>query len=505
MSGRLPFDPEKMAARRGAAGQRDPTAPPSRAPDTISVSELAARIDAALKTSLPARLKVVGEISGFTERTHWYFQLKDAGAVVGAVCFASSARKHAFTPADGQEVVASGRIDYYAPSGRVSLIVDKLEPVGVGALEIKFRALCDELRSLGWFHEERKRPMPAFPRTIAVVTSRSGAAVQDVIDTARRRCPAVRLMIVDVRVQGALAAPEVAAAVRALSRHHESLGVDAVLVTRGGGSMEDLWAFNEREVAQAIVQSAVPVVAAIGHESDTTIAELVADLRCATPTQAAMRLVPDRAALHEQVDALSRRLRDGLRGELRYRRERLAGIAREPVFARPTRVVEVQRGQLEALGQRLGHAQHRRLAGARRVLDGLAVRLERQRPGVAQARRAARLDHAEGRLARAARVLIARARERVGSLERELDAVGPAQVLARGYSITLNERGDPVRTVGDAPAGTAITTRVSDGTFGSVVGGAGRTDDVVKRPAPRRPRRGTPPDPDQMDLFGAGG
>ena len=505
MSGRLPFDPGKMAARRGGAGTRGPGSPPSRAPDAISVSELAARIDAALKTSLPARLKVVGEISGFSERTHWYFQLKDAGAIVGAVCFASSARKHAFTPADGQEVVASGRLDFYAKSGRVSLIVDKLDPVGVGALEVRFRALCDELRALGWFHEERKRPMPAFPRTIAVVTSRSGAALQDVIDTARRRCPGVRLMIVDVRVQGASAAPEVAAAVRALSRHHESLGIDAVLVTRGGGSMEDLWAFNEREVAEAIVRSAVPVVAAIGHESDTTIAELVADLRCATPTQAAMRLVPDRAALGEQVDALSRRLRDGLRSELRYQRERLAGIAREPVFARPAHVIEVQHECLATLGGRLEHAQHRRLAAARRSLDGLAVRLERQRPGVAQARRSARLESAEGRLARAAHALIERARERVGAIERELDAVGPAQVLARGYSITLSARGGAVRSVADATPGETISTRVSDGTFESVVGGPGRTDEVVKPAPARRPRRSKPPNPDQMDLFAPGG
>lgn len=505
MSGRLPFDPEKMAARRGPAGSRSPAGPPSRAQDAISVSELAARIDAALKTSLPARIRVVGEVSGFTDRTNWYFQLKEAGAVVGAVCFASSARRQAFTPVDGQEVVATGRIDFYPPQGRVSLIVDKLEPVGVGALEIRFRALCDELRAIGWFDESRKRPVPAFPRRVAVVTSRTGAAVQDVIDTARRRFAGVELAIVDVRVQGGSAAPEIAGALRALSAKHETLGVDAVLLTRGGGSMEDLWAFNEREVAEAIVACAVPVVAAIGHESDTTVAELVADLRCATPTQAAMRLVPDRAALDEQVSAIARRLRDGLRAELRLARERLGGIAREPVFARPTRMIEVQRERADGLGRRLGHAERRRLDGARRALDALTLRLDRHRPAAIQARRAARADYATERLARAGRVMLERARSRVDALERELDAVGPAQVLARGYSITLNERAEPVRSVGQVAAGESVTTRVADGTFESVVGGAGRPDEVVRRPPARRPRRAKGPDPDQMDLFGAGG
>ncbi|MCA9289351.1 MAG: exodeoxyribonuclease VII large subunit, partial [Phycisphaerales bacterium] len=315
MTARLPFDPGKMRGTPPAhAGSSNSPSEPAAKPPVdrpMSVAALAGLIAGALET-LPRPVRVAGEISGLRDRTHWYFDLKDADAVVSCVMFASAARKAGFVPENGQAVVAGGRVEFYAKGGKVSLICDRLEPVGAGALELAFRKLVGEIRALGWFDPERKRALPTFPRRIAVVTSRTGAALQDVLDTARRRCPAVDIAVVDVRVQGDRAAGEVAAAIEWLGRRHTHLGIDAILVTRGGGSMEDLWAFNEKPVAAAIVACPVPVVAAIGHETDVTIAELVADERAATPTQAAMRLIPDRAALGEQVEAVASALRGSI-------------------------------------------------------------------------------------------------------------------------------------------------------------------------------------------------
>jgi exodeoxyribonuclease VII large subunit len=218
------------------------------------------------------------------------------------VLFANVVRKHRIVLRDGLEVVVTGSLEFYAKAGKLSFIGTNAQPVGAGALDLAFKQLCEELRGLGWFDEVRKRPLPTFPRRVAVITSRSSAALQDVLDTMRRRCPAVEVALVDARVQGESAAAELRAKLVALSLRHREMGVDAIIITRGGGSAEDLWAFNDRALAEAILKCPVPVVAAIGHETDTTIAELVADVRAATPTQAAMRLTPDGDTLLEQVD-----------------------------------------------------------------------------------------------------------------------------------------------------------------------------------------------------------
>ena len=518
--GRLPFDPDKMVgpARPDAGAERD---------RAVSVSDLARLISGALAESMPRRVRVRGEISGFNDRTHWYFSLKDESAVVSCVMFASAAAKAGFRPEHGAAVLAEGRVEFYAKQGRTQLYVDRLEPVGEGALEARFRALCDELRAAGWFDAERKRPVPAFPRRVAVLTSRTSAAWQDVLDTARRRCPAVELALVDVLVQGEGAAPGIASALGWVGREAERLGIDALLLTRGGGSLEDLWAFNDRGLAEAIVRSPVPVVAAVGHESDTTIAELVADLRCATPTQAAMALTPDAGALAEQTEQSGRRLELLLARALERASQRLDAAARRPAFADPTRLVSVPRERL-AGSARAGRA------GLRHRLDRARLRLERAGAGLARARpeavfaaRAAALgtlehalarsmrarlrafdaDHAKRRLARAARSSVEARAERLDALQRELIVIGPAHVLSRGYSVTTDADGRVVRSTGDAAPGQRVRTLVADGTFESVVEGDAPGAPVTGTPAPapprtrrrRKPRPGD--DPGQMGLF----
>jgi exodeoxyribonuclease VII large subunit len=197
MSGRLPFDSAKMAQAKAVEQERR-----AAADSPLTVSQLAGRISVALAQGLPAKVRVIGEVSGFRERTHWYFDLKDAGAVVNCAMFATAARQARFTPRIGQEVVVTGRVEFYDKQGKMSLLIEKIEPVGAGALELAFRALCEELRGLGWFDPARKRAIPACPRLVAVVTSRSGAALQDVLDTMQRRCPSTGVALVDVRVQG---------------------------------------------------------------------------------------------------------------------------------------------------------------------------------------------------------------------------------------------------------------------------------------------------------------
>jgi exodeoxyribonuclease VII large subunit len=516
---RLPFDPGR------AKGAQKGVAPPSDHP--WSVSQLASAVGDAIDQTLPAKLAVLGEVSQPRESTHLYFTLKDANAGVQAVIFASTLRRMALRPEHGQQVVAYGKLAFYAPQGRVSLVVDRIEAVGRGALEQRLRELSDELRAAGWFEEARKRRPPTLPRRVAVITSLSGAALADVLDTMRRRCPVVGVLVLGVKVQGESAARQVSQALRWVSAHHERLSVDAVIVTRGGGSLEDLWAFNDRDLARATMECAVPVVAAIGHETDTTIIELVADIRAATPTQAAMRVAPDAHALQRQCAQLGDRLGSCARRGLREARVRWLQAAEDSVLADPSALVRPCRERLDDARIALTRALAQRMMVKNSRLDRLAMRLERHRPGAIHAARRERLRSALRGLRRAHESSISRMSVELLSLGRELEAVGPRSVLHRGYTCTLDAQGRAIRTAGAVRAGDAIRTVTADGSFGSVVGepgsaehsgeasktimsGTGQTGEGggVGQPRERRSARGkakgsrATPVPDEPGLFG---
>lgn len=481
-----------MAAPRRAVAPTPDSATP------WPVSKLAGEIDGALRRGVPGPVRVIGEVSGFRDRTHWYFDLKDENAVVNCVMFASAARKVNPPPRDGEQVIVRGRIEFYSKGGKVSFILDSLERAGEGPLDRAFRELCATLKAEGYFAIERKKPLPRFPRRIAVITSRSAAALQDVINTAQRRCPAVGLLVVDVPVQGDAAAPEIASAIDRISKHHARLGVDAIILTRGGGSKEDLWCFNERRVADAIFRCTVPLVAAIGHETDTTIAELVADERCATPTQAAMRLTPDVRELLRQLDSSERRLATAL-----------------------ARGAELARRDVELSGERLETAARDAIATLRTRAHQLELRLERVRPQAVHARMIARLAAADDRLSRAiasrldptrinasadrlersAHRLRDQHRARIDALDKHLAAISPKRVLERGFSITAAADGRLIRSTRDVSRGDTLTTHVTDGTIASVVG---ESDQPAPRPSPRpssRPAKRTKPAADEPGLF----
>ena len=433
--------------------------PPAGEP--LTVSQLSTSIVEALET-LPSTLRVKGEISNLSTRRHWYFSLKDEQSLIGCVMWSSRTRGVETVPADGDEVEVSGHIAHYAPQGRTQFIVERLRPAGAGALRARYEALCAELRAAGWFDEERKQPLPLLPRRIAVVTSGTSAALTDVIRTARERCPAVSLLVVDVRVQGDDAVAQVAEAIRRIDAGRGELGVDAILVTRGGGSPEDLQAFNEREVADAVHRCRLPVVAAIGHESDTSIIELVADRRASTPTQAVMHLLPDANELRQQLDDRAARLRLLTGQRIRRQADRIArtrerlgravelGVqvrrtalqrhAAELATRRPDVLLQQRRSRLESMAQTLRSRTRRRLDAAR-----------------------TRLDRGELGLPRSMEHDVTRRRNRLESLDRTLQAMGPVSVLERGFSMTTDGSGRVVRSTGEVEAGERLVTHLADG------------------------------------------
>lgn len=463
---------------RGASGAGSEGDPPPE-----SVTALAERIKVALDDRFRA-VRVRGEISNFTARNHWYFSIKDESAVLSCAMWQSAVARHlaaqTWTPKDGDAVVLTGAVSFYAPQGRTQIYVTGLARVGAGSLQERYERLCADLRGKGHFDESRKRPLPSFPRRIAIVTSATGAALQDCLRTAANRLPAVGIVVVDVRVQGEGAAREIGRAVRALDAAAARLGIDAIVVTRGGGSIEDLWAFNEPEVYEAILaRRSVPIVAAIGHESDTTIAELVADRRASTPTQAITFLVPDRADLTEDLAQLADRLGGVLRRGIRERRGLLEALAKRPVLRSPAAALVAFRRALDDARGALRNAMDRRVAEDRRQLARAEVvlvggreagRLRTARQGLLQQQR---------RLERTMLESLRRRRDRVDAGGRQLEAVGPMQVLARGYSYTVDASGRIVRRVADAPPGTRLRTTVADGSFES----------TVDRPDPRADSR----------------
>lgn len=496
---RLPFNPEESAgpaenladkpgrrerARKGKGG----TAGKGDGPPQLTVSELSNLIKSTLEQRIESPLRVVGQVSNLNTPNHWYFSLKDENAVISCAAWASAASKFTFRPKEGDEIVATGHISHYGPQGKTQLYVSRIEPVGAGALELQFRAMCEELRVLGYFDENRKKPLPVFPRRIAVITSATGAAVQDVIATAAHRCKAVGLLIVDVRVQGESAKTEIAHAIAWVDANHQRLGVDAMLVTRGGGSLEDLWAFNERIVADAAYNCSIPLVAAIGHESDTTLIELIADLRCSTPTQAAMRLVPAAEDLHKQIDHHDHRLRFLVHRSVERHGERLAACSKH-LYAAVRHCVGSSRSKVEQLAGRLAHLKPHALVTQRH--ERVAIMSDRLERAVRR-----RIDQHDAvaamscRLDAAMRIRLTRLRERVLTTERELIAVDPRQVLRRGYSYTTLADGSLVRSIKAVKSGDALVTNVADGTIRSVVGGAAK-----------RARKKRTNESDQMDLF----
>ncbi|HEX6986552.1 MAG TPA: exodeoxyribonuclease VII large subunit [Planctomycetaceae bacterium] len=386
-------------------------------PEPLSVSELTRQVKELIEGGLPFVL-VQGEVSNFVRAGsgHLYLTLKDESAQLRAVMWRGSAARLRFEPEDGLQVLAAGGMEVYAARGSYQLVIEELLPIGVGPLELAFRQLHDRLAAEGLFAPERKRPLPLIPRRIALVTSPTGAAVRDMLQVLTRRWPGCDVVVVPVPVQGADAAPKIAAALRTL---HRIPGVEVVITGRGGGSLEDLWAFNEEAVARAIFECKVPVVSAVGHEIDVTIADLVADRRALTPSEAAELVVPNAADVRFTLDRFAERLAAALRGRAGRLRMTLDGLAARRCFAKPFEPVRDRERRLDELDAALGRAMRRVAGDARAKLAAVAARL---------------------------------------------DALNPLAVLARGYSITFREGGTIPLTAPDGLApGDLLRTRLASG------------------------------------------
>ncbi len=429
--------------------------------EPLSVGELTGQIKDLLEARL-FNIWVQGELSALKlhHSGHAYLTLKDAEARIDAVVWRTTVQRLRYRPDVGDQVLAFGRISVYPPRGGYQLVIEDLQPAGAGRLHAAFEALKKRLGAEGLFDAGRKRGLPLLPRKVGVVTSATGAARRDIEAVIQRRAPQIPIVLCAARVQGPGAAEEVAAALATVAR---APGVDVVIVGRGGGSMEDLWAFNEEVVARAIAACPVPVISAVGHETDTTIADLVADLRAPTPSAAAEAAVPERDQLLAWLDATLERLDRALEARLERRRTRLAHLER--ALARGLAFHD-RRLTLHRLGERLARAMDARIEGDRLRLRRLEGRVRAAEPGarVADARR--RLALAAGRLQSAAPALTTAPRVRLRALTERLEAdlarrlparradwrellarlggVSPLAALGRGYSITLHG-GRPVR------------------------------------------------------------
>ena len=431
-----------------------------------TVRELTRRIEGQL--SGLGRVSVEGEISRITRAAsgHLYFDLKDLDAKLACTIWKSQVASAArFELREGLQVVAHGKLDVYAPRGTYSLNVQRLEPAGIGALLAELERRKQELKQRGWF--DRKRPIPAFPRRIGVATSRDGAAFQDFLRTRTLRWPLYPVLLAHTPVQGAGAAAEIA---RALGRLDQA-GVDVIVLCRGGGSLEDLWAFNEPAVAEALWNSRTPVVCGVGHETDVTLADLVADRRAHTPTDAAQVVIPERAALVEELLTARDHLARAVDLALEERGQRLSRAAGSRVLRDPRTLVGMRRERLGRLSSSLGARAARRLSQGEQRVFAATRALERASPAARLAAAAARLQSLRVALAGAAVRLLERRQASTVRAAAQLEALSPLGILARGYSITSRADGGVLLDAAAAAPGEVLSTRLRTGSLISRVEG----------------------------------
>ncbi|QEG23574.1 exodeoxyribonuclease VII large subunit [Mariniblastus fucicola] len=392
----------------------------------VSVSVLTDAIRHTLNQKF-GRVFVAAEISGITrpQSGHIYLTLKDEFAQISGVVWRTTAEQLKFDLEDGQKVVCGGYVDLYPQRGTYQLIIQQVQPVGIGELELAFRQLHAKLKNEGLFSPEHKKTLPRYPRRVALVTSPTGAAIRDFLQVLHRRWKNIEVTVLPVKVQGPGSANQIAAAIRSISRMAES--PDVVVVTRGGGSKEDLWSFNEESVCRAVFDCPVPVISAVGHEVDVALSDLVADVRALTPSEAAERLVPDQAEFLKQLDNVRTRMTRALRDRLESATTELEQIAARPVFSRPMVLVERNAQLVDELQRRMNLAMKRQTEIAS---------------------------------------------SEVGSLAGRLDSINPLAVLSRGYSLTSKVDGESRTLVGDSgmlTEGDEIETRLAQGTVTSKV------------------------------------
>ncbi|WP_429063496.1 exodeoxyribonuclease VII large subunit [Aeromonas bestiarum] len=423
------------------------------------------RLNSAVRMILEQDLGLVwltGELSNLAMPSsgHWYFSLKDLGAQVRCAMFKGNNRRVAFRPQDGMQVLVQARVSLYEPRGDYQLIIESMQPAGDGVLALRFEELKRRLGAEGLFDEGRKRPLPREPRAVGLITSATGAALHDMLTVLKRRAPDLPVFIYPTQVQGSAAIGQIVAAIALANRRAE---VDVLIVGRGGGSLEDLWCFNEEAVARAIANSSIPVISAVGHEVDVTISDFAADLRAPTPSAAAELVAPDNQARIQRLAHLWQRLAQGISRHQTAARHGFALLQKRLDHQDPKRRLEQQSQRLDELSARLQQLMNQRLHQGERRLANLELRLQGKSPERLLAAGKRRHQLAEERLY----ALIAKrqdlASHRLAMLTARLDGVSPLATLGRGYSITRTQSGEVISRAAQVNAGQTLVTTLAEG------------------------------------------
>jgi exodeoxyribonuclease VII large subunit len=453
----------------------------------LTVSQLTNSVRIALESRFTS-VWVEGEISNFKASSsgHWYFTLKDENAQLKAKCFKSSNQRIRFRPADGLHVRARGKISVYAPRGDYELLVETLDPVGAGALRVAFEQLRDRLQAEGLFAKELKRPLPLFPHRVGVVTSRTGAAIRDILNVISRRTRTVHVLFSPAQVQGDHAGPDIARAIFLINQYHERALregrvndlVDVLIVGRGGGSAEDLWAFNTEEVARAIRKSKIPVISAVGHETDYTIADFVADHRAATPSAAAEIVAAREDQLCSSLEHLGRQLERLTRYKIVAARSRVQEQALSHAFDEVKSRLRNARVDANAASHRLQASMSQTLRETQWRTNSVVQRISPERLQTRFTTAQARFATASGACNGAMEAQLQRERERLGLAVASLDALSPLAVLHRGYAIAQDASGKLLRDSSSVAVGDEVRVRLAKGKLNTRVEGVDQSEDL---------------------------
>ncbi|HGC2544305.1 TPA: exodeoxyribonuclease VII large subunit [Escherichia coli] len=440
---------------------------PSQSPAIFTVSRLNQTVRLLLEHEM-GQVWISGEISNFTQPAsgHWYFTLKDDTAQVRCAMFRNSNRRVTFRPQHGQQVLVRANITLYEPRGDYQIIVESMQPAGEGLLQQKYEQLKAKLQAEGLFDQQYKKPLPSPAHCVGVITSKTGAALHDILHVLKRRDPSLPVIIYPAAVQGDDAPGQIVRAIELANQRNEC---DVLIVGRGGGSLEDLWSFNDERVARAIFTSRIPVVSAVGHETDVTIADFVADLRAPTPSAAAEVVSRNQQELLRQVQSTRQRLEMAMDYYLANRTRRFTQIHHRLQQQHPQLRLARQQTMLERLQKRMSFALENQLKRTGQQQQRLTQRLNQQNPQPKIHRAQTRIQQREYRLAETLRAQLSATRERFGNAVTHLEAVSPLSTLARGYSVTTATDGNVLKKVKQVKAGEMLTTRLEDGWIESEV------------------------------------
>lgn len=436
-------------------------------PDIYSVSRLNSEVRLTLELQFQT-LWLQGEVSNFVAAAsgHWYFSLKDSAAQVKCAMFKMANRNSSFRPQNGQQVLIRARISVYEPRGEYQLLAEFIESAGAGLLKQQFEQLKAKLQAEGLFDPTRKKPLPAQVQRVGVITSPTGAAVRDIVTVLNRRAPGIEVVIYPSQVQGETAAAQLRNMLSSAIRRNE---VDVLIIGRGGGSLEDLWCFNDEALCRAVAACPIPIVSAVGHEIDFALTDFVADVRAPTPSAAAELVSPDQSHLLDRILQLKNRLLQAQRSRLQHAAPKLLNLSQRLLALHPKRRLQQQQQRLDELQLRLAASAKRTLQGAQQQQLYLDKSLRQLSPAKALLAHTQHINQLERRLVNAQQLQLKQGKQHLAQLSSQLNTVSPLATLARGYSITFDDKQQVLTSAAQLKAGDTITTRLAEGSISAIV------------------------------------